>query len=458
MEKVMLIFPPFTQPVSARKRCLVPMGIAYIAGYLRENNIAVEVLDSVVEGYENERIDGGSRTFGLSVDDIQSRIETSAPDFVGVSCLMTQQFGNALDVCRAAKETDPDIQTVMGGCHPSAFHRELLQYDEIDSVIIGEGERAFLDIVEDNLKGAVTRDLLDIDSIPFPARDLLRMEDYLTINMPENIYSPYDRVTQIVTSRGCPFDCIFCATTRFHGRWRGRTAESVIQEAKFLKDTYNIQELNIIDENFILDRARAVRILNGFIELDIAWSNPGGIWIAGLDNELLDLMKKSRCYQLTFPVESANTYTLKKVIHKPLRLDIVGPLVRHCREIGIDTHSFFVCGFPHETREDLQKNFDFAMDVGFDSATFNIVSPLPGSRLYDVYKDAVDIKNIHYTKVSIKNPNIPDVELEEIVRKQNIRFNRSLLWRDPRKFFNKYVRTAVKKYSLAELPNMFSRQ
>jgi len=115
MKKVMLIFPPFTQPVSARKRCLVPMGIAYIAGYLRENNIAVEVLDSVVEGYENERIDGGSRTFGLSVDDIQSRIETSAPDFVGVSCLMTQQFGNALDVCRAAKETDPDIQTVMGG-------------------------------------------------------------------------------------------------------------------------------------------------------------------------------------------------------------------------------------------------------------------------------------------------------------------------------------------------------
>jgi len=459
MKKVMLIFPPFSQPVSARKRCLVPMGIAYIAAYLRENNVNVEILDSVVEGYENEISDGITKTFGLPIDEIKTRIEKFKPEFVGISCLMTQQFNNALNVCRAAKEVDINIHTVMGGCHPSAFHEEILNdYNEVDSVVIGEGEKAFLNIVQNNLKGAIKKDPLNIDLIPFPARDLLKMEKYLKINMPENIYSPYDRVTQIVTSRGCPFKCIFCATTQFHGDWRGRNADSVIKEAKFLKDQYDIQELNILDENFVRDRERAVMILNGLIDLDLAWSNPGGIWVAGLDNELLDLMKKSKCYQLTFPIESASPYTLKEVIHKPLKLEIVKPLVKHCKKIGIDTHAFFVCGFPHETREDIEENYNFARDVGFDSATFNIVSPLPGSRLFDQYRDSVNINDIHYTKVSIENPNVPNSDLEEMVRMQNIRFNRSLLWRDPKKFFNKYVRTALKKYSLTELPKMFSRQ
>lgn len=456
MSRVMLIFPPFTQPTVALKRCMVPMGIAYIAGYLRQYGHDVKILDAVVEGYNNDVIDGANRTFGLSLDEIRFRIQAYKPEFVVVSCLMTQQFTNALNVCRIAK--DCGAHTIIGGCHPSVFAQEVLAHSEIDTVVVGEGEQAVLDVVNDKLCGIVQREHLNIDTIPFPARDLLNMEAYIQINMPENIYSPYDRVTQIVTSRGCPFKCVFCATTRFHGKWRGRSAESVIEEARHLRDTYGIQELNIIDENFIMDRERTVKILNGFIELGMVWSNPGGILIAGLDNDLLDLMKKAGCYQLTFPVESSNNETLHHVIGKPLNLDIVKPLVTHCKKIGIDTHAFFVCGFPHETLDDMKDNYRFAYDVGFDSASFNIVCPMPGSALYNDYKDIVDIRRIHYSRATIPNAHATGDEIEALVRDMNIRFNRSLLWRNPVKFIRKYVKTAVKKYSIFELPRMFMRQ
>ena len=454
----MLIYPPFTQPITSKKRCLFPLGIAYIASYLRNHGIDVELLDAMVEGYDNEIVEGNKKTFGLSRDGIRIRIERYNPDFVGVSCLMTEQRKNALDVCKIAKRIDPEIHTIMGGCHPSVFPQETLSHEEVDSVVIGEGEHATLDIVKDNIKGIVKRDILDIDKIPWPARDLLPMGQYVKINMPTNIFSPYNRVTQILTSRGCPFKCIFCATTSFHGKWRGRSAEDVLKEAKFLKEEYSIEELDIIDENFVLDRERTIKILEGFAKLDIAWSNAGGIWVGGLDEELIDSMKKSGCYQLTLPIESSNPRILKEVIHKPLKLDAVKPLVQHCKKLGIDTHAFFVCGFPQETKEDIINDYNFAMAVGFESATFNIITPLPGSELYEQYKDQLDIDKINYTTVSIKHPTIPDKELEEMIRDFNIKFNRSLLWKSPKKFVKKYIGTSLRKFSLKDLPKLFMRQ
>ncbi len=186
MARVLLVFPPFTQPTVALKRCMVPMGIAYIAAYLRQHGHEVKILDTVVEGYSNDVVDGTSRTFGLSDDEIQFRIQAYKPEFVVVSCLMTQQFPNALRVCRIAKNYG--AHTIIGGCHPSAFPQEVLAHSEIDTVVVGEGEQAVLDTVNDRLCGIVQREHLDIDKIPFPARDLLNMEAYFRFIIPEIIY------------------------------------------------------------------------------------------------------------------------------------------------------------------------------------------------------------------------------------------------------------------------------
>ena len=162
--------------------------------------------------------------------------------------------------------------------------------------------------------------------------------------------------------------------------------------------------------------------------------------------------------QLTFPVESSNPKILKDVINKPLNIEKVKSLVRYCKKIGIDTHAFFVCGFPQQTRIDIINDYKFAVDVGFDSATFNIISPLPGSRLYQQYRERLDINNINYAKVSISHPTIPDKELEDMIYSFNVKYNKSLLWRSPLKFIKKYIGTLLRKFSLKDYSWIFVRQ
>lgn len=439
MLKVMLIFPPFTQPAESKKRCLVPLGIAYIGAYLRKHDIDVKLLDCVVEGYNVEEINNGTKTFGLAIWDIEKRIKEYNPDFVGISCLMTSQRHNMEKVCKIVKKVNPKIHTVVGGCHPSVFSEECLKNKYIDSVVIGEGEQAMLDIVEGKKKGIVKNKPLDINKIPWPARDLLPIEKYIKINMPENIFSPYNRVTQMVTSRGCPFKCVFCATTTFHGKWRGRDPCDVYEEAKMLKQEYGIEEINFIDENLVLDRNRTVELMFKLSNLNMAWSNPGGIWIDGLSTYILDLMKRAGCYQLTFPVETFNCHILRNIINKPLTVWKVKKLVDHCHKIGIDVHAFFVCGFPEQSKDDLLYDFKRAKQTGFDSASFHIITPLPGSRIYEKYNDKVNLDNINYINPTIPHPEMKKEEIKELVHSFNVNFNKAYKWRHPYKFLKKYV-------------------
>jgi len=437
--KVLLIYPPFSQPIESKKRCLVPLGIAYIAGYLRKHKIDIHLLDCVVEGYNNEIINNGTRTFGLSSKAIKNRIKKIKPDFVGVSCLMSTQEKNAINVCKIAKSVNDKIHTIIGGCHPSVFYNKLIDNEYIDSVVVGEGEKSTYDIIRGFKSGIVISKPIDIDSIPFPARDLLPMEDYFKINMPENIFSPNKRVTQVVTSRGCPFKCTFCATTRFHGKWRGRHWKDVVDEIRYLKTTYNIDEVNFLDENLVVDKKRTISIMNGIKDMNIAWSNPGGIWINGLDYEILNTMKKAGCYQLTFPVESFNKRILKEVINKPLDISKVAPLVDYCHKLKIDVHAFFICGYPEQSLEDMLEDFKMAKRVGFDSASFHIITPLPGSKIYDKYSNQIDLNNINYIHSTIPHPNLSEKQIETLVNEFNINYNKSYKWRHPIKYFKKYV-------------------
>jgi len=435
----MLIQPPFTQPIESKKRCLVPLGLAYIAGYLRKYGIEVEILDCVVEGYDFDIINNGKRTFGMSNYNIETTIKKFNPDFVGVSCLMTSQRHNMINVCKIVKNINKKIHTVVGGCHPSVFPEECLKSEFIDSVVVGEGEKSMLDIIEGKKEGIVTNKPINIDKIPWPARDLLPMNKYLKINMPENIFSPYKKVTQMVSSRGCPFNCVFCATTNFHGKWRGRNPCDIFEEAKMLKEKYGIEEINFTDENLVMNRERTIKLMFKLSELNVAWSNPGGIWVDGLDRYVLDLMKKAGCYQLTFPVETFDKYILKNVINKPLKVERVKDLVKHCHKIGIDVHAFFVCGFPEQTKDIMESDFKLAKKTGFDSASFHIITPLPGSRIYEDYKDKINLDNINYIKATIPHPELNKEELEKLVNNFNINFNKNYKWKHPYKFFKKYV-------------------
>ena len=346
----------------------------------------------------------------------------------------------------------------MGGCHPSVLPNEVISNKNVDHVVIGDGENAIRRIVNGSASGIVVGGDVDVKKTPWPARHLFPMEKYLKINMPTSVYSPHNRVTQIEFTRSCPFNCCFCATTQFRGRYQKRDVEDCIKEVAFLKDRYGIEELDVIDSNLIVDKAWTKQLLLGLKVIDISWANPGGLWVGGLNEELLYLMKESGCYQISLAIESSTPRILKEVIDKPSSLDMVAPIVKICKKIGIDLHAFFVCGFPEQSKEEIMNDFKFAKKMGFTSASFNIICPLPGSRIYDKYKDILSLGDVELRKSSIPHPEIDREEMESLIDSFNKKFNRSLIYRNPKLFIKKYVYSIVRKPSFDFVSKLFGRQ
>ena len=436
------------------------MGIAYLAAVLEANGITVQPLDCIVEGYNTETdVGSGEIRFGLTWKQIEQRISEYSPDYVGVSCLMSKQAENAHKVCEIAKTTDPTITTLMGGTHVSALAHQVARDPNVDFAVVGDAETTIVDILEGrHEEGVVTCNKVDVADLPWPARHLFPVDKYIDINMPTSVYSPHARVHQIETTRGCPFRCVFCATTSFKGRYQMRPVGDVLNEIRHLKDMYGIQELDIIDSNMVINKERTIELLRGIQAIGISWANPGGIWVGGLDPELLDVMRASGCYQLSLAIESSTPRILEEVIDKPTRIDHVKPVVDYCRRIGIDLHAFFVVGFPEQSVEEIQADYSFAREMDFSSVSFNIISPLPGSRLYEEHVGNVEFSEIDLRKASIKHPQISQRRLEEMIHKYNKTYNRSLLWRDPRLFVRKYVCTVIRKPSFRFMARMFNRQ
>jgi len=397
-------------------------------------------------------------TYGLSTDDIKSRIKSFMPDYVGVSVLISRQADNAYNMCKLAKEVNPNIQTIVGGCHPSVLPNEVLSDSNVDHVVVGDGEKAILDIVKGDAGGLVHGGVVDVKQIPWPARHLFPMEKYFKINMPTSVYSPHDRVTQIEFTRSCPFNCCFCATTQFRGKYQKREVNDCLNEVRFLKENLGIEELDIIDSNVIVDKKWTMELLKGIKDIGISWANPGGLWVGGLDDELLYLMKESGCYQISLAIESSTPRILKEIINKPSSLDMVEPIVKTCKKIGIDLHAFFVTGFPEQTKDEMINDFKFAKKMNFTSASFNIICPLPGSRIYDKYKDILAFEDVELRKSSIPHPEMSKKEIENLIDGFNIRFNRSLFYRNPKMFIKKYISTVIRKPSLSFIKKIFGRQ
>ena len=462
-KRVLLVNPPQTQPKQSMKRCIVPMGLAYIAAYLEKSGHIVKITDCIVEGYETELYhDDDQMTFGLKQEEVKDIVKDFKPDFVGVSAMMSSESHNTHDVCKWIKDVDKNIQVFVGGAHASAIPDHLQNDENIDSVVFGEGEESSRKIVEGEASGTVSSELMDMKDLPFPARHLLKMNKYIEIDMPTSVFGKKNRTTQVETSRGCPFNCCFCCTTHFWGRkWRAREPEDVFEELKFLKEKYNIKEIDFTDSNLVVNKERMIELCKKMVPLKLAWANPGGLWAGGLDEELLSWMKKSGCYQVTFAVENSNPYILKEVIHKPLEnLDRVKELVKYCHKIGIDTHAFFVMGFPEESVDSMKKTFEWALETNFTSATFNIVQPLPGSELWDKYRKEgeKDLKHINLRYATIPHPEISKESLEKMVDEFNTKFNSSAWRRNPKMFVMKYMRVALKRHDWKFIKRMFKRQ
>lgn len=460
--KILLAVPPGTY--SKWEYCFItfPLGIAYLAAELvKKNN--VEILDCMIEDPKPKSVSKEKYLIGLSWEKIKERLKDINPDIVGISCAYTSQYYNAVKFAELVKKYDKDAITVLGGAHPSALPEDSLKNPYIDFVVIGEGEDSFVKLVDalkerkdvssiagigckKNGKVIINKKIRykkNIDELPFPARHLFPMEKYFYYGKEHAFYSKNHPSTTLITSRGCPGRCVYCSIHSVFGSvWRSRSPKNIEEELEYLVKTYNIQEIHFEDDNLTLNKDRMMLICDKMIRnnLRLIWTTPNGVSINHLDEELIKKMKEAGCYKLFLGIESGSQHVLDNIIKKGLSLDKAKRIIKLLKENHIKICGFFVIGLPEETKTDIESTISFAKAYDFDTISFSIATPYPGTELYEDYKKNGLLENYDAFMFNPNHATIPTDELssEKIMRLRNkahFRFHLNKMLKHPLKYF-----------------------
>ncbi|WP_198003723.1 B12-binding domain-containing radical SAM protein [Methanococcoides burtonii] len=426
---------------------LPPIGLGYIASVIEKLGVEVKIIDCLMEGWnQREEIGDGLIRIGLSENQIRDIISDYQPDLVCVNNQFSKQYENAHLIYRLVKEVDSNIITQAGGGHPSVMPKETLQDQNLDFVVLGEGEivvecflRCLLNKDDDYSKidglgykidGQIiinpkTTYIEDLDSLQFPALHLMNLEHYFGLDMSHGKRHS-KRFYPIITSRGCPAKCTFCTAYRVWGRkYRHRSPENVIEEMKYVKEKYNIEELLIEDDNFTANPKRAEKICDLMIEnkFNFKWDTPNGIAAFALNEKLIRKMKNAGCYKINIAVESGNQNTLNNIIKKPLKLEKVEEIVNICRKVDIDFGIFLILGMPGDNLEAMWDNYKFARKIKVFDPFISVATPYPGSEIFDIceskgyFSEEFKLENLFIRSFPIRTEQWTPEDIQKLMKK-----------------------------------------
>jgi anaerobic magnesium-protoporphyrin IX monomethyl ester cyclase len=400
-----------------------PLGLAYIARYLLEGGHEIKILDNNIQK--------------LGKDQIKRYISAFKPDIVGITAY-TFSIKECFFLAGWIKEVDKAIHVIFGGPHATYLPEETLSNGSVDIIVMGEGEQVMRDVVNclqeknelKNLKGVAykTKDgrvtqreaaglIEDLDSIPFPAYELLEMERYYSS---VNRKFSGQRFGAIITSRGCPYECSFCSHKMFGKKVRFRSPANVVDELELLVKDYGIREFIFLDDTFTIDTPRAMKICELIRKkgLDIIWSCNSRADHAS--EELYIALRKAGCRSIHVGVESASQEMLISM-KKGITIEQIERSVKLAKKHVGHVVCGFIFGMPGDSVKRAEETITFAKKLDPDYATFNIVIPVPGSQIFE---EAVRKKLIHPEDekwdgyLELFSPSLPVIELSEIKRKK----------------------------------------
>jgi len=398
--KVLLV-----RPISSTYIISPPVGLGYLATALRKAGHHPEILDCVRSKF--------------NFKDFEKFLKEKKPDAVGFQ-VWSCDVENVKKSLNIVKSVNSKIITVIGGAHPSGVGSEsLADFKETDFVFKGEGEVGLPLLIDslngknislERIPGLIWREkgtvksnqpvfIDDLDSFGLPAWDLIDPRTYP--KAPHQGFMKAHPTAPIVTTRGCPYPCTFCATRTISGmKIRRRTIDNVIGEIKLLHHKYNVKEIHVEDDNFTMDKNFVKEFCRKLLDekLDIFWYCSSGLRIDSLDEEILLLMKKSHCYTLTVAVESGSQRVLD-LMKKNLKLDDVAKRISLMNKTGYKPTGLFMLGFPSETKEEMNETLKFAMSLNLKRAQFAIFHPMPGSEIFEKLKAEGKLKNIDWAKI-----------------------------------------------------------
>lgn len=364
----------------------LPHGLGYLAGYLRQKNVDCEIFDELIEP--------------LYGDKLKQLVIEKNITIVGISC-MTPFIYRAMSIVRDVKKISGDVKTVLGGFHPTVMSEECLKNENVDYVVRQEGEITLWELMK-SLDGDIR--ISDIKGLSYkvsgrivhnPDRPLIEDIDSLP-DFPYHLFEKHaDRYNfKILSSRGCPGNCIFCAAhTVWERKYRYRSCEKVIKEIDILINRYGRKSISFADDTFSANRKRVIELCslilkNNLHKKAIFYCNTRG---DALDMELLETMRAAGFRGISLGVETASD-RLMKIMKKgeTVRDNVRAAWMAH--KAGLKVRGTFILGFPTETREETMETIKLALNNPFSFARFGLPIPFPGTELYELARK----EGVHY--------------------------------------------------------------
>ncbi len=403
------------------------LGLGYLASSVSKTH-DVKILDCIKDNVNADRLGDVIKNF--------------KPDVLGLQCY-TFDLSFVDEALKRAKAQGRNVVTVIGGPHPSAAAKEVMDIfkDHLDFGFAGEAEVGFPRFLEslgkgdgvyDSVPGLVWREnnavrsnpkavIDDLDSLGMPSWDLLRPEEY-----PESQHGAFFKnfpIAPIMITRGCPYPCTFCAGHVVSGKKvRRRSIDNVLAELTYLNKERGIKEFLVIDDNFTLDVSYAKEFLRRLkkLNLGMSWAVPNGVRMDALDEELLGLMKETGLYIISLGIESGSDRILG-AMKKQLTTSKIRECVRMINNAGIDVSGFFIVGFPGETVESIKDTIKLSLELPLVRANFFTYLPFPGSASYESLRSknelgGIDWKHFYFMNASYTPKGITRKQLKNLQR------------------------------------------
>ncbi|MCP5002499.1 MAG: B12-binding domain-containing radical SAM protein, partial [Planctomycetes bacterium] len=430
---ILLLRPPYEYtPTNDTPSLHLPLGLLYIATPLINSGYEVTLIDGLLPrgNIDSWKAKGGSLFFDVNWDDIEKALKHLDFDIAGISGQFSIQYRNVRLLAKLVKYIKPGCKIVIGGADATVRHRQILEdAPEIDAVIRGEGEVSFLQFVDNlylnkslsTITGLSWRDgdkivensnhvpITPIDNVPLPAYEIIDMDRYLDAvrKFPTRTRCRGRTGITVITSRGCPFQCVFCSVHLHMGRrWRGHSPQYVLRHIELLVTKYKIKYFHFEDDDLTSNPGRFEKILDLIIEknLDIWWDTPNGVRADSFTQNLMDKCRISGCKFLIFGVESGSQRILDTVINKKLQLSDVEKACSYAKRSGVNSRAFFIMGLPGEKKRDMVKTAWFMIKLALKYNTFSGAGsavPLYGTELYKI------VKKRRYLEVDVLTGDFP---------------------------------------------------
>ena len=372
-------------PLSEAVTVMPPLGIGYLASVSEQAGFPTDLFDLSrrhlkLEAFFDTIAKGDYRVVGLSVS--------------------TPNYRNVLSLISRVRRASPESLVVIGGPHPSSFVETSLRESGADYLVQREGEHVFVGLLQALKAGSDPEETVpgvfalrngrlvgrpnnqfvdDLDQIPWPAWDKIEPQRYPL--MPHQFFVKRFPVAPVLTTRGCPMDCSFCASGYLFGhKIRTRNPEDVVEEMRHLRDRFGVREIHFEDDNMTLAREHSLALFDALARADLGLATkfPNGLMTMTLDEEVLDGLAGASCYQISLGIETTSKDALDKE-SKYIPYQEVREVVANAKKRGIDVQGLFVVGLPYDKEKHVKQTVRDAIRLGLDLAHFGVYVPLPGS-------------------------------------------------------------------------------